>query len=76
MQFQSSLKCLEFKGRALVMLTNGIALSNRDFNEFGINLTTNACLCKMQGYLYTFWIQCLYEPPYLQVFLLPTSAHQ
>jgi hypothetical protein len=51
MSLQSSLKSLEFKGRALKKLTICTAFSNTDFNKFDIPLTANACLCKIQWLL-------------------------
>jgi hypothetical protein len=51
MSLQRSLKSLEFKGHALIKLTICTALSNTDFNEFGILVTANACKWKMQWLL-------------------------
>jgi hypothetical protein len=53
MSLQSSLKSLELKGRAFIKLIR-TALSNTDFSQFGVLLTANACLCKMQWLLVHF----------------------
>jgi hypothetical protein len=50
------------RSHALIKLTISAALSDTDFNEFGILLTANACLCKMQWLLIRILDKSLYKP--------------